>query len=154
VGNFNLKDCFPSLYNLTRKKGSSVAYVFRTVPLNVSFRQGLTGANLEAWFRLVSLVVAVQVNSVRDVGEWDLHQNKKFYVNSMYLALMSNGIIRQSNPLWKLKIPLKIKVFLWYLGRGVILTKDNLARRNWKGNKLCVFCSKRETIRHLFFDCH
>ena len=27
---------------------------------------------------------------------------------------------------WKLKIPLKIKKFLWYLKRGVILTKDNL----------------------------
>jgi hypothetical protein len=37
---------------------------------------------------------------------------------------------------------------------GVILTKDNLMRRNWKGNKLCVFCSNSETIRHLFFECH
>jgi hypothetical protein len=154
VGNFKLKDRFPSLYNLTRKKGSSVADVFRSVPLNVSFRRGLTGANLEAWFRLVSLVLVVQVNSAKDVGEWVLHQNKKFSVNSMYLALMSNGIIRHNNPLWKLKIPLKIKVFLWYLGRGVILTKDNLARRNWKGNKLCVFCSNSETIGHLFFECH
>ncbi|PWZ09169.1 hypothetical protein Zm00014a_000279 [Zea mays] len=62
----------------------------------------------DAWFRLVSLVVAVQVNSAKDVGEWDLHQNKKFSVISMYLALMSNGIIRQNNPLWKLKLPLKI----------------------------------------------
>jgi hypothetical protein len=90
VGNFKLKDRFPSLYNLTRKKGSSVAYVSRSVPLNVSFKRGLTGANHEAWFRLVSLVVVVQVNSAKDVGEWDLHQNKKFSVNSMYLALMSN----------------------------------------------------------------
>ena len=47
VGNFKLKDRFPSLYNLTRKKGSSVADVFRSVPLNVSFRRGLTVANLE-----------------------------------------------------------------------------------------------------------
>ena len=88
-----------------------MADVFRSVPLNVSFRRGLTGANLEAWFRLVSLVVAVQINSAKDVGEWDLHQNKKFSVNSMYLELMSNGIIRHNNPLWKLKIPLNIKVF-------------------------------------------
>ncbi|PWZ34756.1 hypothetical protein Zm00014a_015343, partial [Zea mays] len=28
---------------------------------------------------------------------------------------------------WKLKPSLKIKVSLWYLKRGVILTKDNLA---------------------------
>jgi hypothetical protein len=36
----------------------------------------------------------------------------------------------------------------------VVLTKDNLARRNWNGNKLCVFCSTSESIQHLFFDCH
>ena len=30
--------------------------------------------------------------------------------------------------LWKLRLPLKIKIFMWYLKRGVTLTKDNLAR--------------------------
>src|SRR6187551_2332550 len=53
-----------------------------------------------------------------------------------------------------MKVPLKIKIFMWYLKRGVTLTKDNLARRNWNGSKLCSFCSKEETIQHLFFDCH
>ena len=49
--------------------------------------------------------------------------------------------------------PLKIKIFLWYLSRGVILTKDNLVRRNWQGNQQCCFCHENETIQHLFFDC-
>jgi hypothetical protein len=35
-----------------------------------------------------------------------------------------------------------------------VLTKDNLARRNWDGNKLCAFCSSSESIKHLFFYCH
>jgi hypothetical protein len=55
---------------------------------------------------------------------------------------------------WKLKLPLKTKIFMWYLKRGVVLTKDNLIRRNWKGSKTCAFCSHPETIQHLFFDCH
>ena len=42
---------------------------------------------------------------------------------------------------------------MWYLHRGVVLTKDNLARRNWNGSKKCVFCSHNETIQHLFFNC-
>jgi hypothetical protein len=42
----------------------------------------------------------------------------------------------------------------WYLKRGVTLTKDNLVKRNWNENKNCVFCSKKETIQHLLFDCH
>ena len=52
-----------------------------------------------------------------------------------------------------MKIPLKNKKFAWYLRRGVILTKDNLAKRNWHGSKKCVFCHKDETIKHLFFEC-
>ena len=36
---------------------------------------------------------------------------------------------------------------------GVILTKDNLLKRNQNGSKSCVFCSRDETIEHLFFEC-
>ena len=42
---------------------------------------------------------------------------------------------------------------MWYLKRAVLLTKDNLARRNWIGSKVCSFCNWEETIQHLFFDC-
>uniref|UniRef100_A0A453HTB0 Reverse transcriptase zinc-binding domain-containing protein n=1 Tax=Aegilops tauschii subsp. strangulata TaxID=200361 RepID=A0A453HTB0_AEGTS len=40
-----------------------------------------------------------------------------------------------------------------YLLRGVILTKDNLIKRNWHGSTQCVFCPHDETIKHLFFQC-
>ena len=67
----------------------------------------------------------------------------------------SNSIVEKgdNNKIWKMKIPLKTKVFAWYLRRGVILTKDNLAKRNWHGSKKCVFCQHDETITHLFFHC-
>nr|ABA98398.1 retrotransposon protein, putative, unclassified [Oryza sativa Japonica Group] len=41
--------------------------------------------------------------------------------------------------IWKLKIPLKVKIFLWYLRRGVVLTRDNLAKRNWQGRAKQIF---------------
>ena len=34
-----------------------------------------------------------------------------------------------------------------------MLTKDNLIKCNWHGNKTCCFCHEEETIQHLFFDC-
>lgn len=52
-----------------------------------------------------------------------------------------------------MKIPLKNKIFAWYLRRGVILTKDNLIKRNWHGSPQCVSCHHDETIKHLFFQC-
>jgi hypothetical protein len=50
-------------------------------------------------------------------------------------------------------VPLKIRIFMWFLHCKVILTKDNLAKRNWQGNMKCCFCSQDETIQHLFIDC-
>ena len=41
-----------------------------------------------------------------------------------------------------------------YLYKGVVLTKDNLVRRNWEGSKLFSFCHAEETIQYLFFNCH
>jgi hypothetical protein len=58
-----------------------------------------------------------------------------------------------SQDIWQTKLPMKIKVFMWYLKRGVILTKDNLVRRNWSGDKTCCVCHFSETIQHLFFYC-
>jgi hypothetical protein len=41
---------------------------------------------------------------------------------------------------------------MWFLNRKEILTKDNLAKRNWNGCKKCAFCDEEETIEHLFLN--
>jgi hypothetical protein len=71
----------------------------------------------------------------------------------MYNDLMLGEGVPFDISSWKVKIPLKIKIFLWFLRRGVLLTKDNLAKRKWKGGTDCCFCNMQETIQHLFFDC-
>jgi hypothetical protein len=48
----------------------------------------------------------------------------------------------------------EIKIFSWYLWKGVILTKDNLAKRKWRGSLKGCFYNADETIEHLFFGCH
>jgi hypothetical protein len=52
----------------------------------------------------------------------------------------------------KLKFLQKL-IFLWYLKKGVILTKDNLVRWHWNGDMKCCFCHYPETIQRLFLDC-
>ena len=58
-----------------------------------------------------------------------------------------------SQYIWCAKLPTKIKVFMWYLKKGVILTKVNLVRRNWHGDKSCAYYHVPESIQHLFFSC-
>jgi hypothetical protein len=75
------------------------------------------------------------------VFRWNLIENGIFTVDSMYNVLIQHDISVDSNKkIWKMKIALKNKVFVWYLHRGVICTKDNLAKRNWQGSKMYVFC--------------
>jgi hypothetical protein len=71
-----------------------------------------------------------------------IYMKMEILVASMYNALILPNvpIDKISNDkLWKLKIPLRIKVFGWYICKGVVLTKDNLAKQNWHGSKKCVF---------------
>jgi hypothetical protein len=91
LGDFSLQHRFPSLYNLVQRKNATVANVLGFVPLNVSYRRGLHGANLERWHTLVSLVVDTTLNQARDSFRWSLHQNGLFSTQSMYAALIGNG---------------------------------------------------------------
>jgi hypothetical protein len=154
LGNFTIKELYPTLFTITRKKHISITSIFSTVPLNVSFCRGLVGYNLNCWHNLVARVADTRLTDMNDKFIWGLHQKGIFSVKSMYLALISDNRVRHDFTIWKLKIPLKNKIFTWYLKRGVVLTKDNLIRRNWRGGKQSVFCAHDETIQHLFFDCH
>jgi hypothetical protein len=77
-----------------------------------------------------------------------------FTVQSMYQVLINNGQMFNHKLIWKLNLPLKIKIFLWYLVKGIIPTKDNLIETNWNGNKKCGFYNTDESIQHLFIECH
>jgi hypothetical protein len=125
-------------------------------PPSVTFRRDFPGQRLVAWNALLQRLANIQLQDGHDEFRWNLHENGKFSVASMYNALILPDvpIDKVSNDkLWKLKFLLRIKVFGWYLRKGVVLTKDNLAKRNWHGSKKCVFCHQDETIKHLFFQC-
>jgi hypothetical protein len=98
--------------------------VFNRIPLNISFRRALVGGNLLCWNRLVLSIAHTHLSTGRDEFKWNLSTSRLFTVRSMYNALVNNAKIFYFKPLWKMKIPLKIKIFMWYLIRGVALTKE------------------------------
>lgn len=136
-----------------RNKRDTLIQVLAAFPTNVSFRRSLVGLKLIAWTELLDRLINVNLSPGHDEFRWNLHANGVSSVKSMYQALIHSDVPIDSNNLWKLKVPLKIKIFLWFSLQGVILTKDNMLKRNWKGNSKCVFCHEDETIAHLFFHC-
>jgi len=61
----------------------------------------------------------------------------------MYKHLVNNRV-KITHEILHMELPLKMKKKTWHFKRGIILTKDNLVRRNLNGS----FCSKLETIQH------
>jgi hypothetical protein len=83
------------------------------------------GCNGYVFVRLMTITLT----SESDKFIWRLTDSGIFSVKSMYLDLMNGHIVYLMKYLWKLKIPLKIKIFMWFLSNKVLLTKDNLAKR-------------------------
>ena len=108
--------------------------------------QGQAGALKCSLFR-------VALGDGKDRPWWKSSKNGKFSVKSMYKKLSSSGVDRSFEPLWKAKLPLKIKIWLWLILHNAIATKDNMRKRKWEGNYSCRFCLDDETIAHLFLKC-
>ena len=104
----------------------TVANVLNSRPLTVSFRRALLGNKLTPWLQLVSKVTDVALNNEKDAFVWLPNKNGLFTVKSMYSNMMTNEATPTFCRSWKIKVPLKIKIFLWFLKKGVTLTKDNL----------------------------
>jgi hypothetical protein len=153
LGDTSLAQLFPSLYNIVQRKNVLVANVLANTPLNIDFRRVLTGNKWNNWLHLCQRLMMVQLSDNPDKFIWKLTSTRAFTVRSMYLDLMNGHTRFLRTYLWKLKIPLKIKIFMWFLNNKVVLTKDNLAKQNWHGCTKCCFCDSDETVEHLFISC-
>jgi hypothetical protein len=95
----------------------------------------------------------VQLSDELDKFIWNLTTSGNFSVKLLYADYMNGHMVFLNKYIWKLKVPLKIRMFMWFLHRKVLLTKDNLTKRKWLGCNKCAFCDQDESIEHLFIRC-
>ena len=98
----------------------------------------------------------IVLSQEQDEFYWNLHPFGQFSVKSHYLATIHADVPNLNIHLWKLKALLKVKIFLCYLRRGMVLTKDNLIKRDWKCDKKCCSVAFAPGTRrfNIFFCCH
>jgi hypothetical protein len=153
LGNTSLAHQYPSLYNIVHHKNVTVAQVLAQSLLNITFRRILTDSKWTSWVQLCRKLMMVTLHDEDDRFVSKLTSNGLFFVKSMYEDIMCDHTPYLRKYLWKVKIPLKIKIFMWFMSNKVLLTKDNLAKHHWNGCTKCVFCGEQETIQHLFIEC-
>jgi hypothetical protein len=108
----SLCEQFLNLFNIMRNKSTLVVDIFSATNLNLSFRRIIRGIKLMEWHNMLNFLSNVTLNMSSDRFVWDGHKNGIFSVQSMYHCLMNNPNDERNKKLWKLKLPLKIKVFL------------------------------------------
>ena len=77
------------------------------------FRRTLYGDTLGLWNSLKSRCEEIEMKGGNDKILWSLNANVKFIVKSFYRKLVADGLRYPRKFLWKIKVPAKIKVFLW-----------------------------------------
>lgn len=122
---------------------------------DIPLRRSLIGESLREWGDLHDLLQRVQVDGqVEDQVYWALEKSRVYSTKSLYNCLTHGGVNDKINDLiWKSKIPLKVKVFLWQVFHKKLQTALALSRRGWHGNPLCSVCNLVETVDHILFGC-
>jgi hypothetical protein len=96
----------------------------------------------------------VKLNGMKDRAIWVLEKSGVYSVKSMYRSLTHRGVInKRMRELWKSKLPMRIKTFMWLVCQGRIQSGKMLKRMNWKGDASCVVCGRIESADHIFFGC-
>ena len=88
-----------------------MAEVLHTQILNLSWHRDLIANKLAMWNNLASRLPTVVLSQERDDFKWNLDQIGVFTVKSHYLGLIHQDIPNLNKRIWKLKTPVKIKVF-------------------------------------------
>jgi hypothetical protein len=152
VNNVPLAVQFPRLYELSFQKGFTVKRLKQQGWDMIQFRRTLLGDALQQRDTLKEMVDGIQLTEGKDRVKWKIGTFGPFRVKDLYLQMRGEESFPQKF-LWKTKIPMKVRIFLWLMIKCSVLTKDNLLRRGWTGDPYCHFCSKNEIIDHLLFFC-
>jgi hypothetical protein len=120
------------------------------------------------------IIENIPLSTRRQTVFWAWHYDRKgvFSVRSAYKLLVQtrenqtawlDGTASSSNikeeekswtDLWKVKVPSKLKVFLWRLARQSLPTADVFNHRNMATHSTCVVCGERDSWRHSLVECH
>ncbi|KAL2936256.1 hypothetical protein RDABS01_006694, partial [Bienertia sinuspersici] len=95
-----------------------------------------------------------------DVWYWNGSKDGEFRVRDAYrMAIMedrassSNGADPIWNKIWKLKVPPKVRLFVWRACWDILPHNCNLAKRRVKAERGCVRCGMEEDNLHILRDC-
>jgi hypothetical protein len=152
LGKTPLSIHYPYLYIIVRHINVKVADVLNQTSLNIKFMCVFRNGIWENWLNLVKSLMVIQLTDEPDSFSWHLTAFGIFSVKSLYAEYMNDYISYLKKYLWKLKVPLKFRIFMWFLHKKVLFTNDNLARRKWTGCRKFAIVSQKQMEFFMMLD--
>jgi hypothetical protein len=107
-------DKFTVLFNLCREQDCTVKSC-RDTNFDIPFRRRLRGELLDHWHYILNTLPLAPSHDENDRITWSLNKSAIFSTRSIYTLLEKNLAGSHNNWIWKSKIPLKIKIFMWQM---------------------------------------
>jgi hypothetical protein len=122
--------------------------------LELIFRRNFGDRENQEFSELIDMMAGVHLTDSHDSARWVLEKIGMFTTSSLYKELTFTGFSnRWMLCLWKTKVPLKIKIFLWWVIHDKIQFAEQLKKREWSGLTECKLCGIHESTNHIFFEC-
>ncbi|WMV24696.1 hypothetical protein MTR67_018081 [Solanum verrucosum] len=125
---------------------------------DLNFRRNLNDWEIPRLIEFFKILEAFQgLKNGVDRLWWNGHNKGAYKVSSGYKLL--NSTVAQNSiwpwkQIWRTKAPLKVACFSWLLAKEVVLTHENLRKRNIILVMHCCLCGEAaETVGHLFLHC-
>jgi len=151
-----LKILYGDLYQLVRDPNVFVNECWNNGSWFVDFKRCLSAYDYDRWLGLLNMLNDCALTDNRaDVVHWALDKKKQFTTKSLYRLLTDRGVSsRVAGYIWRSKVPLKIKFFLWQILNNKLQVAVSLVKRGWKGPSSSYLCGCLEDLDHIFFKCH
>ncbi|KAK1295505.1 hypothetical protein QJS10_CPA16g01626 [Acorus calamus] len=160
-----LKTAFPRVYRVANNRDSTVQQCWSS--------EGAGGGNWQLHLRRITaeaevtevanLLLLIQEKVLQpereDVLAWASNPDEPFKVKECYKwwrreSVEVTDMVDQTKWIWKRKVPLKVKIFMWLAFQDCLLTKVYRARWRPAEGMTCELCNAApESVDHLFGQC-
>ncbi|KAJ3678037.1 hypothetical protein LUZ60_001840 [Juncus effusus] len=145
---------FPELFSFLENTDETVAEGLENWE-NTAFRGTLSVTAERQLQLLTGHLQDVQMNQTEDQVVWRWENDGRFSIKSAYKIMSNGGLMHKDmQTLWRIKVPPKIKIFVWKAIRNRLPTVDNLQRRGVTTVNCCLLYKQQaETLDHLLALC-
>ena len=148
-----MRDRFPSLFEVATVPEGSVAEMWSDTGWHLEFRRELDVNDRIMRTNLLREIESSRLGEEPDRIIWALEPSGIFSVKSLYRKLYQGIPQKHFSEIWKIAIPLKVRIFLWQLARKRLPANENIRKRKGPSTGRCALCGEVEDSDHIFFSC-